>query len=368
MGGLSSGYRRVRRLTLLGLPALAGPLAAILLQCPYAEAQSARITRDAVAARIAKAPRIHPRLFLGRGAEAALKQKIAGDPLLARAVARLTVEADGILPAAPVEHKKIGRRLLDQSRRCLARMTRLTLAYRLTGERKYLDRARTEMLAAAAFSDWNPSHFLDVAEMTAALAIGYDWLYEDLDAETRAAIRAAIVEKGLKPSLEVQGGWVTGTNNWNQVCHGGMTLGALAVLEDEPELAADIIARAIDGLPHAMAEYAPDGAGSEGPGYWAYGTSYNVVLINALESVLGMDFGLSQAEGFLKTADYYLHAAGPKHQDRAELGILQRSVRSALQLGGDGEKKCVARNLPLPFPTSSLRPLDPARLDSGTAL
>jgi hypothetical protein len=36
------------------------------------------------------------------------------------------------------------------------------------------------MLAAAAFSDWNPSHFLDVAEMTAALAIGYDWLYEEV--------------------------------------------------------------------------------------------------------------------------------------------------------------------------------------------
>ena len=31
------------------------------------------------------------------------------------------------------------------------------------------------MLTAARFEDWNPSHFLDVAEMTFALAIGYDW-------------------------------------------------------------------------------------------------------------------------------------------------------------------------------------------------
>ena len=30
------------------------------------------------------------------------------------------------------------------------------------------------MLAIAQFADWNPSHFLDVAEMTMGMAIGYD--------------------------------------------------------------------------------------------------------------------------------------------------------------------------------------------------
>ena len=52
----------------------------------------------------------------------------------------------------------------------------------MTSEKKYLNRAVKEMLAVSAFSDWNPSHFLDVAEMTMAVSIGYDWLYDGLSA------------------------------------------------------------------------------------------------------------------------------------------------------------------------------------------
>ena len=59
-----------------------------------------------------------------------------------------------------------------------------------------------EMKAVAAFPDWNPSHFLDVAEMTNALAIGYDWLYDDLTPTDRATIRAAIVEAGSEARPE----------------------------------------------------------------------------------------------------------------------------------------------------------------------
>lgn len=101
------------------------------------------------------------------------------------------------------------------------------------------------MLAAAAFADWNPSHFLDVAEMTAALGIGYDWLYEELSEEDRRGIREAIVEKGLKPSLTVNS-WTRAVHNWNQVCNAGMAIGALAVAESEPELAARMVARAVE--------------------------------------------------------------------------------------------------------------------------
>jgi hypothetical protein len=210
----------------------------------------------------------------------------------------------------PVRRVKTGRRLLSVSRRCLDRVFHLGAAYRFTGEKPYLRRAEKEMLAAAAFFDWNPSHFLDVAEMTAALAIGYDWLYDGLSKATRQTIRQAILEKGLQPSLGSMG-WVQGHNNWNQVCNGGITLGALSIMEDQPELAQKLVHRAINGVQVVMKHYEPDGAYPEGPGYWVYGTSYNVILLAALESVLGTDFGLSQAPGFTRTAAYYLHIIGP---------------------------------------------------------
>jgi hypothetical protein len=253
----------------------------------------------------------HPRLFFTKAQEAPLKQKLASDPLLTLAYQEALAQAAAMLKTAPVEHRKIGRRLLDKSRTCLQRVIHLAFAYRMTGEVRYLERAKQELLAAAAFSDWNPSHFLDVAEMTAALAIGYDWLHDALDANTRATLRQAIMEKGLKPSLAVKGGWVTGHNNWNQVCHGGLTLGALAVCEDERATAVAILTRAVNGLPQAMREYAPDGAYPEGPSYWSYGTTYNVLWLAACEAALGTDFGLAKLPGFMATADYYLHATGP---------------------------------------------------------
>lgn len=265
---------------------------------------------DELAARLDKVEHVHPRLFFDTSEEAALKAKIESDPLLQRAFAYIVADAEGLLEAEPVKREKVGKRLLGVSRTCLQRVMSLSFAYRLTGEKSYLARAEREMVAAANFEDWNPSHFLDVAEMTTALAIGYDWLYNDLDADARDTIRQAIIDKGLRTSLE-GGWWVTTDNNWNQVCHGGLTLGALAVLEDEPDLAKQIIARGLKNLPRAMHEYEPDGVYPEGPSYWKYGTTYNVILIDALESVLGTDFGLADRAGFMRSADFYMQASGP---------------------------------------------------------
>ena len=260
--------------------------------------------------RLARVTPSHPRLFFSEAEEAKLKAKIEADPLLKGAFAHLKAGAEAAQKLAPVKREKVGKRLLGVSRTCLQRVSCLAFTHRMTGSEACVRSAEREMLAAAAFEDWNPSHFLDVAEMTAALAIGYDWLYNDLKPDAREAIRSAIVEKGLETSLK-GGGWVTTTNNWNQVCHGGLVLGALAVLEDAPQLAGRIIARAIENVPRAMQEYEPDGVYPEGPGYWKYGTTYNIILISALESVLGSDFGLASMAGFMKTPEFYLHATGP---------------------------------------------------------
>tara|TARA_R110002072_G_scaffold273219_3_gene433752 strand:+ start:36798 stop:38741 length:1944 start_codon:yes stop_codon:yes gene_type:complete len=257
--------------------------------------------------RLQKEPRAHPRLFLDERGLASLKQLVAAQTPLQTFVLK---SAEKILTATPVKRKMIGRRLLGVSRTCLKRVVYLAFAHRMTGDERFAARAQREMLAAASFQDWNPSHFLDVAEMTAALAIGYDWLFDALDVDARRAIRDAIVTKGLRTSL--QGGrWVTTTNNWNQVCHGGLSLGALAVYESEPQLATKVLRRAIENLPKALHEYAPDGAYPEGPGYWAYGTTYNVLLVDALRAEFGTDFDLSKSKGFLESADYYLHTTGP---------------------------------------------------------
>jgi hypothetical protein len=229
-----------------------------------------------------------------------------------RVADRIIREADGFLDADPISRTLRGRRLLHQSRECLERVLVLATAYHLTGHDRYRERCEREMLAAASFEDWNPNHFLDVAEMTLALAIGYDWLFDELKPSSKERIRPAIVEKALKLPFETRhDGWVRASNNWGQVCHGGLTAGALAVMEEEPELAAKTILNALENVTVSMEAYAPKGSYPEGPSYWGYGTTYNVILIAVLNSALGTDFGLSNAPGFDQTGGYPPLVTGP---------------------------------------------------------
>lgn len=258
------------------------------------------------------APVDHPRILLLAGEESDILDAVATSATLKSIHETILSRSNSMLGEKPVERELIGRRLLDKSRKALHRIFFLSYSYRVTGYEKYLNRAQTEMLAVAEFADWNPSHFLDVAEMTAAMAIGYDWLYHDMTDENRKIIRKAIVEKGLKPSMNSQNNsWLRATTNWNQVCNGGMILGALAVMEHEPDLAKIIIDRARETIVLPLGDYEPNGAYPEGYSYWGYGTTYNVFMIDALERLYGADPSLGSFHGFLQTGKFIQHMIAP---------------------------------------------------------
>ncbi len=254
----------------------------------------------------------HPRLLLDKKDGRKLHKIVTRDSELGTLHLRILEKSDKFLDEPVLERKKIGRRLLSVSRAALQRIFYLSYAYRMTGREEYLDRASKELVAVSTFTDWNPSHFLDCAEMTMAVAIGYDWLYDELSPEVREIARRAIVEKGLLTSMEPQYEklFVPRTNNWNQVCHAGMVYGALAVLDTDREPAIQVIERAVENNPIVMKMYAPDGAYPEGYNYWGYGTSFEVMMLAALEYVFGSDGGLSNFEGFDKTAEYMLYMMG----------------------------------------------------------
>ena len=259
----------------------------------------------------------HPRLIALDSDVSRVKRLIQTDADAGSLYNRLKREGDRILDRAPVEYELEGPRLLGVSRRCLRRVYTLATLYRLDGDRKYLERAKKELMAAAAFEDWHPQHFLDTAEMTHAFAIGYDWLYGDLTDEERGIIQEAIIQKGLKPAQEAYEGkqrwrwWVTTRYNWNQVCNGGIGLGALAIADEEPGLCEYILEQALKSLPLAMVGYAPDGGWPEGPGYWDYATRYNVYFLAGLKTALGTDLDLSSTPGFAQTGMFRIHFVSP---------------------------------------------------------
>ena len=256
----------------------------------------------------------HPRLMVLDEDIARIRELVKTNPDVARLRDTVRDRAVKMLNETPIEHKLEGPRLLSQSRACLNRVATLAGMYRLEGDKRFAERAEKEMLTAAAFPDWNPSHFLDTAEMSNALGIGYDWLYDQLSPESRKAIRTAIVEKGLTPSLDIyrkKRWWAVAHHNWNQVCNGGMAAGALAIADEEPAIAAEVISCARRSIPLAMDSAAPDGGWDEGPGYWNYAMRYTAFYWAALTTALGDDFGLQAMPGFAETGLYRIHSIGP---------------------------------------------------------
>lgn len=252
----------------------------------------------------------HPRLLVAAREWEQLAVRQADDPDLKLLVSRLLARAEKDLALPPLERKLEGRRLLGVSREFIRRVLLWSFAYRVTGQAAHRDRARREMVQVAGFADWNPAHYLDVAEMTTGMAIGYDWLHRDIPAEERVVLRKAIVDKGI---AQARSGHPTFRlkNNWGQVCIGGMVLGALAVADEEPDLAASILAAGRAEAFTALEAYRPDGVYPEGPSYWVYGTSYTVLLAAALRTALGKDWGLLAAPGLARSAAFYAQAIGP---------------------------------------------------------
>lgn len=265
----------------------------------------------------------HPRVFMSARQRDETAELLKTDENLQKLYLAVEREAQKYLnDPATVEYVIVGPRLLTQSRRCLRRVLALGTVYRLSEDASqraaYLKRAMSEIRAAAAFPDWNPSHFLDTAEMTAAFAIAYDWFFDDLTNEEKTMMVNAIYEKGLVPGSRVKNGWKRSKFNWNQVCNAGMTMGALAIA-DAPEVQIpekqDVIEKTVqEGIPSvgiAMKSFAPDGAWAEGPGYWCYTTLYTLFYVEALESSFGSDFGLCDFEGFSETANAQISVGAP---------------------------------------------------------
>ncbi len=254
----------------------------------------------------------HPRILLFEGEEQQIHDLITSDETWKKIHFTILEESNKILGKSPLERVLVGRRLLSTSRELLKRISFLSYSYRMTQDLRFLKKAEEELRAVCRFSDWNPSHFLDVAEMTMGVAIGYDWLFAQLTAQSRELIKSAIVNKGLNTSKNSSyNSWLSSSANWNQVCNAGMVFGALAIREDYPDLAKEIIDRAFQTIPRPMEAYQPHGVYPEGYAYWGYGTTFNVLFLSAVEKALGTDKGLVSTPGFLETGDFLMHMITP---------------------------------------------------------
>jgi hypothetical protein len=105
----------------------------------------------------------------------------------------------------------------------------------------------------------------------------------DLVQRTRQRLRTQFFENYLARD---DFHWLTGTSNWNAVCHQGV-LGAALGVEDDAGLLARMFVKASRCLPNYLKGFTPDGATAEGPGYWSYGFGWFTELNAQLEQRTG---------------------------------------------------------------------------------
>ncbi|MBQ9085046.1 MAG: heparinase II/III family protein [Clostridia bacterium] len=262
----------------------------------------------------------HPRIMMSEADFARIPT--SADPIDIYAMKKFVKDADALLEKELLKYEiPDGIRLLSVSRAMLDRTFRLGLAYRTTGDRRYADRLWREMENVASFKDWNPYHFLDVGEMTNAMGIAFDWLYDYLDEEQKQIVVKAIIEKGVNAAMDDYLNrerkrsyrWYQDMpgDNWKFVCNGGITVGILAIF-DEPNVDQELLRDAlnyayINTYEAVRIMYHPDGSYEEGFTYWTYATSYLGFYVMSLISATGTDFGLADYEPVHKSP-YYVKA------------------------------------------------------------
>ncbi|KAK0520455.1 hypothetical protein OC835_007201 [Tilletia horrida] len=290
-------------------------------------------------------PRSHPRLFAPKYQWDCLAGRISNDAYLTVWDYAIMQNATNFYNLPPTNYSIDGgfggSGILDVSREIQLRVKTWAYAFMRTKDTKWVDRTWLELQTAAGATStpfgqdpvqgfpnatsnlaphWNPVHFLDVAEMTAAFAIGYDWLYDQWTNDQRSSIVQWIKDYGLTPGMEQyttsQGWWSkspSNNGNWNCVCNSGLVLGALAILGDDTSgLANQILTNAIPNMKAGcMTGAYEDGTWSETANYWYFGTNAQARAVSGLTTAVGDDQGLTDANAnWSKTGLFHMFVGG----------------------------------------------------------
>ncbi|KAG6830303.1 hypothetical protein H0H92_001381, partial [Tricholoma furcatifolium] len=272
-----------------------------------------------------------PRLIAPSYKWEALPTLIQNDPYLQGWNNTIFGNATTYYPMVPVVYFMDGSSgMLDNSRDVKMRIKAFAYVYRMTNDTKWVDRAWTELQNAAgngtspfgfsATDRWNSAHFLDVSEMTAAFAIAYDWMYDAWTDDQKESIMYTMIEYGLSFGITAAtdpdiGWWMTNTTgNWNCVCNGGLTLGALAILGDDTSgIAEQIIGQTIpNAIENCVAAVSNDGTWAETANYWYFGTTAHAEMSSSLLTATGSDYGLltSNPNYYNLTGNFHMYVAG----------------------------------------------------------
>ena len=270
----------------------------------------------------------HPRILATASDWERIRNNIKTDSEFATWHKKVMGQADTKLNT-PVEyyHYESQENLLQVARRFKEKMIYWGYAWKVTGDRKYVDRAWEEIKAVCSFPDWSPVHPIDTGEMLFGSAIGYDWMYDALTQEQRKTIEEGTLRLGIEVlrsayygQLHIDmkygalsgGNFVTSDTNFNVVVNGGLTAAAMAYADVYPDECFDAASKAIQSLGYMLPGFEPSGGWKEGPNYWDYATAYLANMVSALDTACGTDYGIMRHPGVNLTPYYAIYLDSPQ--------------------------------------------------------
>ncbi|SKC57305.1 DUF4962 domain-containing protein [Krasilnikoviella flava] len=198
----------------------------------------------------------------------------------------------------------------------------LALAYRLTGQRHYLEEAWRWISAAVSFEHWGrahlPDHDLDAGWILHGLSLAYSWLGDDLDPERRETLRAKLALQGERLfdfAVASEGGWWSSSywQNHHWICHTGLATAGYALgVPAWTERAKAAMSTVVDVLP-------ADGSDMEGVVYWRYGVPWLATYLDLLHDAEGVDWW-DRCRFLARTFFYRLHQAAPGYEEIVDHG------------------------------------------------
>jgi len=217
--------------------------------------------------------------------------------------------------------------ILDNAREVKMRIKAFGYAYHVTKNTRWVDRAWEEIQNCISdnfgprdATKWNPTHFLDAAEFSAAFGIAYDWFYDVWTEEQKTTIRTALITYGLNHGVDaydnnaVFGWWRNDiTGNWNCVCNGGLTLGSLAILGDDTTgVASNLLGKTVaNARANCVRAVVSDGSWAESTHYWYFGTTGHAEMASALLTATGSHHGLLDANpNYWRTGLFHMYGFG----------------------------------------------------------
>ncbi len=264
----------------------------------------------------------HPRLWIGKNKIARLKSPIDGslraawDAFMEKGVAPWMSKTPVKEPERyPGEKRVISlwRKMYMDCQEALYTVKHCGIAWRVTGEDRYLHAARAQLLSLAAWDAEGPTAraYNDEAafRVTTALAWGYDWLYDALTAAEREKVKQTLLLRArelyhyVKDQIQIH---IKLLDSHGVRCL-SMTLvpAALALLGEEKE-AQEWLNYTIE---YFFTIFTPwggeDGGWAEGPTYWQTGVSFFTEANCLMREALGID--VFQRPFFRNTGDFILH-------------------------------------------------------------